>query len=268
MRISALISIMVLFHISLCSQDMALKVVYENSDADNIYVAMPELADVIRGMDGVKPFKIIERSSLSLGKRMSVYRKDSFFIENLGKESTNYIQPQLVLRTYGDKNYYQAVTDGKEVRIHALPTKSPLAWEIHKDKQKAILGQKCYYAIAEEENRKHEIWFTTQLPFKSGPFYQNSFQDLPGLVLEYILNDHFIIKAVDILQSDGNDLIYKNFNSFKVVPPLERSGLSAIPDRAAEHVLVIDSDNVNLAKRWIKLDYHAYFKKLLEEQSD
>lgn len=267
MRIIALLNI-VLFHISLFSQDMALKVVYENSDADNIYVVMPELADVIRDMDGVKPFKIIERSSLSLGKRMSVYRKDSFYIEKLGKEATQYIHPQLVLRTYGDKIYYQAVTDGKEVRIHVLPTNSPLAWEIHMDKQKTILGQKCHYAIAEEQNRKHEIWFTTQLPFKSGPFYQNSFQDLPGLVLEYILNDHFTIKAVDILQSDGNDVIYKNFNSFKVFPPLQKSGLTAIPDKAADHVLVIDSDKVNLTKRWIKLDYHTYFKKLLGEQSD
>lgn len=58
--------------------------------------------------------------------------------------------------------------------------KPALNWQLTGEK-KVLLGYKCQKGVVSFRGRTYEAWFTTELPFRDGPY---KFDGLPGLILD------------------------------------------------------------------------------------
>lgn len=89
-------------------------------------------------------------------------------------------------------------------------------WTLEKD-TKDILGYKCQAAKAHYRGRDYIAYFTTEVPFKNGPW---KFSGLPGLILE--------VKSVDnVFSLVANSLELKNSKA-EISNPYEKKKAKAI----------------------------------------
>lgn len=87
-----------------------------------------------------------------------------------------------------------------------------LNWNL-KDGEKNLLGYNCKKATVNYGKREWTAWYTTEIPYNSGPY---KFQGLPGLILSVIDSDNdFNFVAVG-LETAPVRLISKSSDIFKI----------------------------------------------------
>lgn len=132
-------------------------------------------------------------------------------------------------------------------RMFLVETELPKGqWKLTGE-QKMILEYPCQQAIAEEEGKEVIAWFTPSISVSAGPA---SYGNLPGLVLEVIMNegDHVIsAKSVELKELD-KALLKKPSKGKKMTPEeydaiveakLEEMGVEHGADGGSNHTVVV-----------------------------
>lgn len=101
--------------------------------------------------------------------------RNAFIYPTVGEEVYKYSpyggrkEDIVTLRLFGFDDVYRYVDD-----------KPAFNWQLTGEK-KVILGYNCQKGVADFRGRTYEAWFTTELPFRDGPY---KFDGLPGLILD------------------------------------------------------------------------------------
>jgi GLPGLI family protein len=132
-------------------------------------------------------------------------------------------------------------------RMFLVETELPKGqWKLTGE-QKMILEYPCQQAIAEEEGKEVIAWFTPSISVTAGPA---SYGNLPGLVLEVIMNegDHVIsAKSVELKELD-KALLKKPSKGKKMTPEeydaiveakLEEMGVEHGAEGGSNHTVVV-----------------------------
>lgn len=110
-----------------------------------------------------------------------------------GEVYNNYPENKITVMTYMD-------VAGTYIHLEDIPD---FNWKIGSS-CKTIMGYKCYNALCYFRGRCFEAWFTTEVPFKYGPW---KFGGLPGLILELSDTDkEFCFECIGV-QSQTDKLI-------------------------------------------------------------
>jgi GLPGLI family protein len=151
---------------------------------------------------------LVENYELLIGENSSVfYSKNRKLQDSLMKDiakKTGVVAPQGNIR-YNFEEIYTFFESkkmftnsnpiiGNYIIERAFPE---LKWELHKDTS-TINGIKSYKASTNYKGRSYNCWYTTEFPFKAGPWKLNG---LPGLIL----------KATD--ETNRIDFELKSFNN-------------------------------------------------------
>lgn len=174
-------------------------------------------------MKGV-PSALVINSTLSANEHASLYEMDFLGNTNFKEEEDSEKGVVLSIKPkYNDfifKDYEKRVTYSVE-RVQMKPflvkdSMSIFTWEF-KNEFKDIIGYKCQKAITTHRGRNYEVYFTTEIPYQTGPW---KFCNLPGLILEvYSIDNVFKITA--------NKLEIKNVD-VKIVNPFQQNIQKAI----------------------------------------
>ena len=110
-------------------------------------------------------------------------------------------------------NYYDKTFSGGKFCINEKI--NDFNWTLKRD-NKVISGYKCQLATCNYGGREYEAWFTTEIPFRDGPY---KFSGLPGLIIKiYDTKNHYTfelnsfektIKETEILYPE-NKIFYSN----------------------------------------------------------
>ncbi len=112
--------------------------------------------------------------SESLSEKPTLIR-NAFIYPTIGEEVYKYSpygeskKDIITLRLFGFDDVYRYIDD-----------KIAFKWRLTGEK-KTFLGYNCQKGVADFRGRTYEAWFTTELPFRDGPY---KFDGLPGLILD------------------------------------------------------------------------------------
>lgn len=170
------------------------------------------------------PSALVINSTLSANEHASLYEMDFLGNTNFKEEEDSEKGVVLSIKPkYNDfifKDFEKRVTYSLE-RVQMKPflvidSMSVFSWEF-KNEFKDIIGYKCQKAITIHRGRNYEAYFTTEIPYQTGPW---KFCNLPGLILEvYSTDDVFKLKA--------NKLEIKN-KPIKIENPFQKKLRNAI----------------------------------------
>lgn len=110
---------------------------------------------------------------VSSGER--VWVRNAFIYPSIGEEVYKYSpyggqkEDIVTLRLFGFDDVYRYADN-----------KPAFNWRLTGEK-KVILGYNCQKGVTDFRGRTYEAWFTTELPFRDGPY---KFDGLPGLILD------------------------------------------------------------------------------------
>lgn len=108
-------------------------------------------------------------------RKREVLVRNAFIYDPVGVEVYKFVpyggsQKDIVtVRLFGFDDVYRYEDD-----------KPAINWQLTGEK-KVFLGYNCQKAIGDFRGRSYEAWFTTELPFRDGPY---KFDGLPGLILD------------------------------------------------------------------------------------
>ena len=111
---------------------------------------------------------------------------------------------QMVIRMEGPKStIFTDLANGDQIEERDMMGKqylisgaSELKWKMTGE-SKEIAGQQCMKAVLDTKDRKLEAWFASALPIPSGP---STFGQLPGLILEVVMDEGRMIITADKLE--------------------------------------------------------------------
>ena len=108
---------------------------------------------------------------------------------NIPKTKFNYN----IIKDYNKNeiNFYdQSLSGGKFCINEKIDS---FKWNL-KNKNKSISGYKCQLATCIYAGREYEAWFTTEIPFRDGPY---KFSGLPGLIVKiYDTKNHYSFELI------------------------------------------------------------------------
>lgn len=200
--------------------------------------------------------------SLFIGKNSSKYI--DYIDENSNTVFTTIISRQPLYKNFSTNKIIREISMGPQT-IYAITAEIPqVDWEVGKE-QKKILGYNCQSASGTYRGRTYTAWFTTQLPYRNGPWKLGG---LPGLILEmYDANKEIIWKAEKIsTQIDPIlSLIRPNKNAISVTPEeykklndalkkdaaaMRGSATSAAPNTGVSVSVVPHNSTTSTGRKW------------------
>ena len=189
-----------LVHSLQAQQSPPLRIVYENVDAFNALQRSPHLAPYIANKDGVKFIKGTERTTLRLYEHAGIYLTDSVYVDFPGSKAKAWRYSIVSIRDYSSGRKWSVYPNLPPNYAYAESCKEDQVWDIDERQTKQILGLTCYYASTVVDQVEHQIWFTKDFGYKDGPIHSRKKYhcNLPGLVLEHIVGDGNVTRAIDI----------------------------------------------------------------------
>lgn len=241
------------------TQDYAINIIYENEDAFNLLKEYPSTAEYISKINGYEFLKGSALSSLKLYRDVGAYTVDSVFLESSGMMAKAWYFSKIDIRDYTNGNrfsiYPEAVAGIAYLQDNC---KDDVIWKTDPVKQKTILGIQCKYAVRYSKMDTYHIWYTTEFPYKDGPFKANDENgcNLPGLVLEYSKGNDFTVSAIDIDFLPVNLDLRDKIDALKMLDKSKEPSYS--PGQQIPNWMILLNEGSPI-KQWIKLGYPEEF---------
>lgn len=233
-----------------------ISVTYENSDAFNGLKENPSIAPYLATIGDVKQKEGKQRSTLRLYPDVGIYTIDSVYVTFAGKKAKSWLYSIISIRDYANARRLSIYPNLPDDFAYVENCDKDLKWKIDKSKTKDILGFKCYYATTEIGKNAHKIWFTNDLPYENGPFHseKNYGCNLPGLVLEHIMGDGYLTKAIDVKFLDPDTGLKDKVAQIKPWTMTPKPSYSA-GQAASEGMMILDENF--LLQTWVALYFNA-----------
>jgi GLPGLI family protein len=144
-------------------------------------------------------------------------------------EHTDEIRSSSLYKSYTENTlYYQ---EPNPTLLHVKEKLNGFEWQLI-DSTKKVLGYDCRKAITKYRGRDYIAWFTTDLPFKAGPW---KFNGLPGVILEVRSTDDFTkMTAMELKITNGeepnNPFRNKSFISWEEFTELYKSKIKKVEE--------------------------------------
>jgi len=192
--------------------DMTESIEKSNAQMDSAAAQNPERAGMMKGMKAkvAEMLKSMEKTytTLTFKENISLYKeKPADLTEGEIHQEENFMmkmkpQPDIIYHNVNENQHYiQKDFMGKTFLIQDKVQN--FKWKMIME-QKVILGYPCMKATKEDSLFKVEVWFTSQIPYSSGP---KGLYGLPGMILEA----KFMFQKADTAQKSG---MMKMMNQF------------------------------------------------------
>jgi GLPGLI family protein len=174
------------------------------------------------------PSALVINSMLTANQYTTLYEMDFLGNSNFQKEEDSeegvvlYIKPKHNKFVYKDFEE-RAIYSIERVEMKPFLVKDSLSffnWKIENE-FKDVIGYKCQKATTFYRGRNYEAYFTTAIPYQTGPW---KFCNLPGLILEVYSTD-------DVFKIEANKLVIKN-TAAEIENPFQKNIEKAISWRA------------------------------------
>lgn len=160
------------------------------------------------------PSATVVNATLSSNNVSSLYEMDFMQTQNFIDEEDSDNGPVLRIRPKKNDFVYTNSPEQSHYSIMRVLMKPFLVkdsvnivkWKIHKA-SKNIIGYRCQKATTSYRGRIYTAYFSTEIPFKTGPW---KFSNLPGLIMEVSSNDKVLEITINKLEIKSKKAIIDN----------------------------------------------------------
>ena len=196
---------------TLISSSQTLEVIYERGPTK-----LPD--KIVKEAPSFNEKKFHVRASLIISKGISVFKRDSVFVEYMPLSTRHAFINQTCYKNYNKSKIIVFRSDYEDDLAMEMSFAEAIEslgdvgqWEIDENQTKVICGLKCHKAVINGIHTKVVAWYCPEIPYPHGP--GSECINLPGLILEYErLDDRWVAKEVNYIK--GSSLI--NIPEYKI----------------------------------------------------
>jgi GLPGLI family protein len=169
--------------------------------------------DIMRLDIGVKLSRFYSERKQQRDSILEKARETGMLNRDILQTSPKGVNKYVIYRNYpeGKITFLNEIADRKTRYIYEEDIPQ-LPWKILPDKN-SILGYSCQKAVCHYRGREYTAWFTTELPFASGPW---KFGGLPGLILKISdTKGHYSFEAVGFEKAETEALILFSSDEYR-----------------------------------------------------